>query len=213
MPTPLLPLDNTQVGLYDESLIDNVYTFDPGVCILPLAEDPPTNVQELKTWSPVVVLRLHAPYRVRHVKYDNKKQNNPPVTPTPDDIGSFIFLNGSIRVANKPTTQGVTYDWSVQTNYVYVENCVSRPDDGLILGSQPFTLFVTEENNNYTGIANPATLLGAISRAGYDVLVGVAQGDFAEVWYQSDNAWGYNTPSYYPGFLFEPNLINGGVPT
>lgn len=209
---PLLPLDNTQVNLYEQASINNVYDFDPGVCILPLAEDPPIDPNELKTWSPVVTLRLHAPYRVRKVNYVNVKQNNPPVMPTPDDVGSFIFIGGSINVTNVPTSQGLTYDWGIVSNYTYVENCVSRPDDGLVLGSQPFTWNVTEVNVNYTGIANRATLLGAIANAGYDVLTGVAQGDFAEVWYQADVPWGYNTPSYYPGFLFEPNLINGGTP-
>lgn len=207
-PLPQKPLDNQQVDLYDVHGITNVYTFRPGVCILPLAEDPPTNQEELKTWSPVVKLQLHAPYRIRNVRYTNDKQNNPAIIPSPEDVGAFTFISGSVLVTTNANSTFCNYDWGVETNYVFVESCVSRVQDGLVLGSPPCTLGTTPVNATQTGIALPGNLIGAISQSGFDVLVGVNQGIAVNL--NSPNGWGYNSPAYYPGLFFDKYLINGG---
>jgi hypothetical protein len=85
-----VPTDTNQAGrdLYQGGQgVLNEYAFDPGVCVLPVAEDDPGGAD----WSPVVVCRLHAPFRTRKTRYDSQKQQNPPVVPTPADTGAFVF--------------------------------------------------------------------------------------------------------------------------
>lgn len=207
---PQIPLDNQQVTLYNDLSIVNNYDFDPGVCILPLAEDPPTNPEELATWSPVVTLRLHAPYRIRKVQYNLNKQNNPPVIPSPVDVGNFVFVSGSIMVSNGQNTSNCNYDWTVISNYIYVEDCASRIQDGLVLGSPPYTRNTTIENANNSGIAQRGIFVGAATEAGYEVLVGINQSNLVNL--ANQDGWGYNSPAYLPGKFFDSYLINGGYP-
>lgn len=206
------PVDNNQAGLYNSMGLSNSYEFHPGVCILPLAEDPPTNPTELSSYSPVVVARLHAPYRVRKVTYVGDKKNNPPPLPTPSDTGSFVFIGGGIKVTNSLNTTFRNFDWTGVCSYGFVENCVSRPEDGLVLGI-PAVNWTSSTLNISEGYVIPP--VGAASHAGLDVAVGYAQslkiiGDSQTG--SLKYSWGYNTPSYYPGNLFYDNMLNGGTP-
>lgn len=208
------PLDNAQLDLYQVGVdVQNDYRLDPGVCVLPVAEDPPdASSGQLAAWSPVAVLRLHAPYRVRRAKYREEKQNNPPVAPAPGDTGAFVFVGGSIAFTNQLNSTFRNYDWVVGAEYVYVENCVSRNEDGFVLGLAPWTWDTTTLNLQNGGLTIPQ--FGAVAQGGPDVLVGFLQGQLAVNGQTGDlnAAWGYNTTSYYPGTFLSDDLTNGGQP-
>lgn len=225
------PMDSLQTPQYlDGPAITNDYTIDPGVCVLPLAEDPPddttaTGQAELPAWSPVVALRLHAPYRVRRAQYDTKKQNTPPVMPAPADQGKFVFLGGTIRF--HPPALNMTntnYDWTAQAEYNFVEDCVSRTADGFVLGIPPYTLAVQQENADALGGVPTGITVGAIAAAGTDAKVGYQQGKAVGValgpglsalagiaaGVVAAQTYTYNTLSYFPGTLFNDSLLNAG---
>lgn len=204
------PDDSAQAGLYNQHGMMNEYTLVPGVCVLPLAEDPPTSETELAQYSPVVVLRLHAPYRVRHVVSKSEKVNNPPVVSSPGDTGAFVFVGGTLSFGNTINATYRNFDWEVGAEYLYVENCVSRTEDGFVLGSPPFT-WESAALNLGLGGAPPVPQIGAISQAGVDVRIGVVQGDLiVGVGGYLNDSWGYNVSSYYPGTLFSDDLFNSG---
>ncbi len=209
--------DTQQRQLYPEgAIVTNDYSIMPGVCILPIAEDPPTNDADLKNWSPVIVAKLHAPYRIREHRTSSVKQNNPPVMPSPSDSGVFIFVSGSLSFSNSLNSSFVNYDWGVEANYTFVENCVSRNQDGFVLGIPPYRLPTNVEliNANTYTIAPPNDGIGAVAQAGAYVTTGYNQAlaviGSSGTGFTSAAGWGYNTPSYYSGLFFNSELINGG---
>jgi hypothetical protein len=206
------PNDSNQANLYTAEGYNNAYELRPGVCILPLAEDPPSLEDGLESWSPVVVLQLHAPYRIRKVIHLSEKKNNPPPIPSSADQGSFIFIGGSVSIQNTLNTTFCNFDWSVGCVYTFVENCVSREQDGYVLGSSPFT-WASDAENKMSGYSAPT--VGAVAHSGVDVLVGYRQGLQIVgnlVTGNLQERWGYNTPCYYPGTLVYSELVNGGTP-
>lgn len=205
-----MPSDSRQAArdLYDGGVpIVNDYSFDPGVCVLPVAEDDPGGAD----WSPVVVCRLHAPVRTRTVSYSARKQQNPPVVPTPGDAGAFVFTGGSVSMSCSLNTTQLNADWGAETEYTFVENCRSRPQDGLVLGKPPYTTFTAERNRALIGPAPPATMDGAVKEAGLDARVGFNQGYTQAAAIANNQPWSYNTTAFFPGQLFDPNMINGGA--
>ncbi len=204
------PAADNQQDLYQNGVDqNNTYTFEPGTCVLPVAEDPPTDPELLKTWSPVDVIKLHAPYRVRRVSYKTLKQNNPPVIPKPQDTGAFVFLSGAVSVGTILNQSFTNFDWAVSGEYVYVENCVSRIEDGLILGIGPYQWFVTPANALQYGTPSMSSLVGAVAQAGLAPLVGLQMSGQIS---PDSGAWGYNEPSFFPGRFFSSDLLNGGAP-
>lgn len=225
MPTSLEPLD-VQAGLYPDGVGKfNEYDLVPGVCILPVAEDPPTSASELRDYSPVIVARLHAPYRIRRVRYDAKKDNNPPVgIPAPDDAGKFVFVGGTISVQTRVNSSLVNYDWNVGAEYLFVENCVSRVEDGFVLGSSMVPPAMAQENAQTVGgnVFAPAGSLsvgaigaalgtsgpqGAIVSAGVDAKTGYRMAQTINFF----GRWGYNQDSFLPGEFFNDRIVNGDL--
>lgn len=202
------PVDTRQQTNYPEGVrVRNDYTLEPGVCVLPLAQDPPTAQAELANWSPVVVLRLHAPYRLRRVNYDTMKQKNPPVLPSPESTGAFVFVGGTLIFNNALDNSLSNYDWRTQADYLYVENCVSRTQDGFVLGLPPYDTATMPRNYQTYPPNSPG--VGAIAEAGADARVGYTMGTTIGN-YISSGAWGYNVCSFFPGNLFNDNIVNGG---
>lgn len=215
-PTPN-PID-AQAGLHPRGVGKiNEYTFCPGVCVLPLAEDPPTDETELRTYSPVLTAKLHAPFRIRKVVYDTDKVNNPVVgIPAPSDAGAFVFLGGSMAVATVLNTSLVNFDWKIATEYSFVENCASRTQDGFVLGSSPVPVQSSVDNANSVGlsIGQPASTLpvpGAIARAGNDAKAGYFMA--TNVQNNLYGTWGYNQDSYLPGCVFNTAIVNSDLNT
>lgn len=192
----------------------NIYTFEPGVMVLPVAEDPPTDLAALKTWSPVDVVRLHAPYRFRRVSMNTQKQNNPPVIPTPADTGSFVFVGGAIGLTTSLNQSFRNFDWTAVTEFMFVENCVSRPQDGLVLGTGPYQWDMTAVNSMYYGLPPQSSVIGAVANAGIAALSGYQMGsmiDPAAGTFGGAAGYAYNEPSFFPGTFFSDDLLNGGA--
>lgn len=209
------PDDSLQLQNYQHYGSQNDFIIEPGVCILPLAEDPPTSPDELVGWSPVVIAQLHAPYRIRKYTSNCDKSNNPPPTPNFGDSGKFIFLGGTISIGNTLNATYSNFDWETGVEYTYIENCAIRSQDGLVLGTPPFSQLTSQINaQNYPNVA-PLPAVGAISYAGLDSLLGYWQG--VAIANPSPGAggalnpiWGYNVSSFYPGQLFYSDIINSG---
>ncbi len=200
--------DNGQAFLYTGGEdVSNTFAFAPGVCVLPLAEDPPTDEGELAAYSPVVVLRLHAPYRLRRTVYSAEKQNAPPVMPRPDDTGKFVFLGGAMALRTIENQTFMLFDWQVSSQYDYVENCVSRPEDGLVLGTVPwFRNSTTEAAEIFPPVSSA---IGAIGAAGEEAKIGYTMS--RGIVLDGESPYVYNIPSYYPGVFFSDDLANGSV--
>lgn len=188
--------------------VTNEYTIVPGVCILPVAESAPCNPAELAEWSPVVVLRLHSPYRIRKVSYSGKKSRTPPILPSPNDVGAFVFTGGTLMFHAPEINQSmVSSDWPVETQYTYIENCPSRTIDGFVLGVPSYPMVVQQENLALAG-GTGTPQFGAIAQAGQDAKVGWTLSQGLNLDYTN---WTYNCQAYYPGVLFNDNLPNGGL--
>lgn len=210
------PNDANQAGSYTGGAGNaNEYAFHPGVCVLPVAEDPPEDPAELAAWSPVVALRLHAPYRTRLFKQTAVKEGNPAAVAAPGDTGAFVFLGGSMAVASKLSTALRTYDWSSEAAYHYVEACASRDASGnelgLVLGTLPYKEVVNRENEVY-GYTPPP--LGAVARAGRAATVGYNMGLqlVAGQDGQLRETWVFNNQAFFPAELFYSDLANAGKP-
>jgi hypothetical protein len=209
--TNINPIDQLQSVLYEQGCdISNVYTPRPGVCVLPLAEDPPTDPFELYSYSPVAVLRLHAPYRERRVSYVTNKDSAPPVVPAPVDAGSFKFVGGTIGVHNTLRQDQLGFDWQTVTDYSFVELAVPLPGDGLVLGTPPW-IWSPVALAVQSGTVQPAEpTFGSVATAGSEVLYAKGAGDSID---PSSGAYAYQFPSYFPGTFFNNFLVNGGPPT
>lgn len=215
------PSDIVQAPQYEEGVsIQNTYDLDPGVCVLPIAEDPPTSQGELQTWSPVVILRLHAPYRVRNTSYDALKSHAPPIMPRPGDTGKFVFVGGSLTAVNVLNQSYGSFDWAVSAQYSFVENCVSRTQDGFVLGSPPWPwLSSVVASNSFPPTNNNG--IGAISQAGTDAQIGLTMAQTVPSLTQPLNiglgavvqpaTYIYTIPSYLPGVFFSADLVDGGT--
>lgn len=206
------PNDVQQAGNYPATGNANNYRFFPGVCVLPVAEDAPTDPTELAAWSPVVTLRLHAPFRTREFTQVATKQQNPAPVAAPGDTGLFVFVGGNVTVTTNLNTTGVNFDWTIAASYTYVEDCVSRNQDGLVLGSGPYKTVTDRLNATEYGFAQPA--IGAVAAAGPAATTGYRMGATLVTGSSGvlKTTWGYNQPSFYPGELFYSDLANGGKP-
>jgi hypothetical protein len=207
------PNDARQAGNYTGGVGNhNTYAFNAGVCVLPLAEDPPTDPEELAAWSPVVVLRLHAPFRTREFTQSATKQQNPPPIAAPGDTGSFVFLGGTVEAVANLNTSYRNYDWSMGCRYTYVETCVSRNQDGLVLGTLPYEQVTDRENVAQYGYTVPT--VGAVAHAGKAAVSGYVMGTTLVGGSSGvlNPTWGYNAAAFYPGTLFYDDLPNGGQP-
>lgn len=180
--------------------IHNNFRIVEGICILPVAEAPPTDPGEMASWSPVAVMRLHSPYRIRRSSFAATKQTRPPVLPAPGSEGKFEFIGGSLDFATVPN--GNLFDWYCGTEFVYVENCVSRTIDGFVLGTTPFQFPVQQQAELSTGTPS-ASSPGAISDAGGDAKRGFSD--------QNNGPNNYTAMSFFPGLFFNSELNNGGI--
>lgn len=182
--------------------IVNRFRIVEGVFALPVAEVPPTSASELAAWSPVAMIRLHSPYRIRTSSFAATKQTRPPVLPAPGTEGKFQFMGGDLSFTN--VSNGQSFDWTCGTSFVYIENCVSRTIDGFVLGTSPFQYPNQQQSELYSGTPSGLTI-GAIADAGGD-----AKRGFAEQWNGPEN---YTAISFFPGLFFNSELNNGGLGT
>ena len=211
------PNDARQAGNYTGGLANvNEYTIVPGVCVLPLAEDEPNDLQELADYSPVVVLRLHAQYRLRKFNQIAGKERNPAPIAAPRDTGGFAFLRGAITIKSEVNATYNDLNWFVGCEYLFVENCT--PVDalgnplGLVLGMLPFQTTIDASNEQRLGINPPdigaAALGGAAVTSGWIGGVLIANPQTGAL----NPNWSYSSQAFYPSQLFYTDLPNGGTP-
>lgn len=200
--------DYTKYANYSKWGSDNEYRVHSGTFALPLAEDPPTNPEERANWSPVAVVKAHAPYAERVVTFDTKKRSGPPVIPSPESAGPFTFLGGAIHFDGPAVGgSGATFDWSVRGAYSYVMDVRFDPNDGFVLTGFPFPLATQVANKiQYQG---QAPTEGPVAEAGEDVVTGYQQ---AQQINMQSPYWRYNTISYFPPQLLNADLVIGGLP-
>lgn len=213
------PYDQAQMNLYPNGVgINNIYTMMSGVAVLPIAGNPPEDPALLADWSPVVVLKLHAEYRVRKVSRSATKQNTPPVMATPQDVGKFVFLGGSMVFSNAINTSMYQSDWTVDSETIYVENCVSRPQDGFVLGTPPFLYqAAADAKSDYSGGTPPT--VGAVASAGAMAQAGYKEAEDTMVPYSPSGGVppsipatvAYANPTFYPGMLLNDVIDNGTI--
>lgn len=83
--------DTVQSGLYQEGNKYVVsYKSNEGILALPLAEASPTDS------SPVEIVRLHQPNRIRTVEFENTKGRTPPFIPAPEDNDLEYLLSSEM---------------------------------------------------------------------------------------------------------------------
>ncbi len=198
------PTDDGQAPLASTLAWDNSYQLQEGVCVLPVAL---TDDEVAAGVSPVLVGRLHPPYRIRTLNYRAAKQNAPPVMPTPKSAGAFVFVGGSFDIPAPTQNQTYTvFDWEATARYVFVEDVQSDRADGFVIGTPPYTL-PTMAANAGTGVQPPS---GAGKFAGPDAWVGYAQGLAAQGAGIASGAWNYNCQSFYSGAFFNDTISNAG---
>lgn len=205
MPTQETAWDTKQYALYKHYSADNTYRMEPGVFVLPLAADE-EDLAEGET--PVRTVKAHAAFRVRDMKFAAKKSDAPPCIPSPESAGAFTFIGGAIRFNGPSANQTLmSWDWVVEGQYTFVEDCNSTPDDGFVLTSLPFQLETQEQNRLQYGVGNPTT--GAVAVAGEDAKTGFAQA--SQINTQSQH-WEYTSITYFPAQLLNAEMVNGELP-
>jgi hypothetical protein len=212
--------DELQATLYKSYNCDNNYRLVEGVVALPVAEEPDADDP---AWSPVVLVRLHAPYRVRTVSVAATKSNTPPMLPKPGDAGAFAYLGSEFSIPTPSINADQrNFDWAAGATYTYVETVKPNATDGFVLGMTPWTWVTQLDNASVYGLATLATgsienagrvtagaygATGAAADAGLDVATGVLQAggvDFGSPTYV------YSTPSFYPSSFLNADIVNGG---
>ncbi|VTR92152.1 unnamed protein product [Gemmata massiliana] len=199
--------DHYQSPLYRSNGSIDEFELVEGTFVLPVAEDPPTDPEELRLWSPVVIVRGHAPYRKKTVHFKASKSGAPPVLARPESVGALAFLGGTLAFQQPlMDTSLAKFVWEGMGSYSFVENCRSDPDDGFVLTGVPWTT-ANQAVNYSTGVSgNPQ--FGAVARAGADAKFGWAVGQAISL---NDPAYNYNVATYIPGKFFGSGLLNGEI--
>ena len=187
---------------------DNDYAIQTGQFALPVAgTEPDPSSEGAADWSPVVVVQAHAPVAMRKLSFMARKEGEPPVIPDMADAGKFTFLTGAIHF-NGPQNGSTlaTFNWEVQGEYVFVQDCRFNSRDGFVLSGFPFPL--STQYDSLVSSSNPATV-GPVVDAGQDVINGYSQAlqiDFSSPY------WSYSTPTYFPGVMLNADIAIGGLP-
>jgi hypothetical protein len=123
---------NTAGGATDE------YTIVSGRVVLPLLEAPPTDPVALASWSPVAVVQLHEPYRVRNVQVSHIREKAPPLLPSPKDSTRFKFLGGTYLLPRPSENfDGVTMTWEAGAELNFVEAGSTAWFTGFVMTEPP----------------------------------------------------------------------------
>lgn len=197
--------DHRQHQLYDQNGSLNAYELESGSYVIPLAEAAPTNAAELATWSPVAVIQVHAPYRMRRVYFKGRKNGSPPILPSPVSAGASTFLWGTLAF-QQPTLDATAgnLNWEGTGQYEFVETCRSSVDDGFLLLNNPFTQsFQVQVQQHFS----PGTVpYGAVAQAGPEARIGYTIGSQMDL---TDPFYTYIIPSFVPGQFFNADMLNG----
>ena len=203
--------DNYQWFNYAELGCLDEFELKAGAYELPIAADPPTDLDALKTWSPVVVVQAHAPYRIKRVNFKAKKNGSPPQIPSPASSGALVFLGGTLVFPTpQPDMTTSTFNWQAMGRYEFIENCRSDNSDGFVLTGRPFTLQVQADNQNLPFAGNVD--YGAVAQAGPDAQMGYLVGQAAQSDGLTDPYFAYTIPTFWPSMFLSADVLNGYAP-
>lgn len=117
------------VGEYTGSAQTHQYQTVTGLVAVPRAN---------RTLQPKLV-RVHAEYGQRVVRWQTGRNGRPPIVPTMSDLVGDRFLGGEVSLP-MPTYDPITggYNWRVSGEYVYLQARGRRPGvDPLLTGGYP----------------------------------------------------------------------------
>ena len=199
--------DHYQSPLYRSTGAMDEFELVEGVFALPVAEEPPTEIEALAAWSPVVLVRGHSPYRRKTVHFKSAKSGAPPVLARPASTGALAFLGGTLAFQQpQMDTSLARFVWEGMGSYTFVENCRSDPEDGFVLTGVPWTTY--NQTVNYSTGVTATPQFGAVAQAGSDAKFGFAVGMSMSL---SDPGYSYNVATYIPGKFFGSGLLNGDI--
>lgn len=192
-------LDGYQVDLYNSVAQKNDFTLVSGQFVLPVATNDPDE-------DAVVVVRAHKDYRLRTLSFSAEKENNPPVLPSPQNIGGFSFLGGTTSIPYPTLTPSAGFKWSVATELTFVETgAIDLVSDGYVLGSLPWVYAGQLDNQQYAGYPSQSAP-DSIQEAGLGPKAGYVLAANLD---PSLEGWSYAEPSFFPGTLQSSDLVNG----
>jgi hypothetical protein len=208
-----MPLELQADSYSPQSGVTDAWDVNPGIAILPVA----LTQEELDSGvSPVVVVRLHSPYRMKRVTFNFQKANTPPIVPAPTDSGTFTFIGGSLTFpfpSHNTTLTGRT--WTVAGDYLFVENAPGDVlnGDGFVNTSPPWWTF-DQTARMTAGYYAAAAAIGAAQGAGNTI---GSAGLAAQCGYGAALAtdltnpnYDYSEPVYYPTIFLNDTLVKGG---
>jgi hypothetical protein len=194
--------------LYKHYNVADGYNIDPGVMILPLAVDEPTDPVERAAFVPFEVVRAHAPIMYRTTPFDAVKDNAPPKVPQPADTGAFVFLSGDLLFqGGRLSTDGLNSTWEVGGEYAFaMAGSVSLAlETGLVKQSRPIPTEVGKYlQSQYAGGQGPGDLV--IANAGNDVKSGYVESLSVSF---TGSSYTYWSTSFFPGKFFDSTMLNG----
>jgi hypothetical protein len=197
--------DNTKYANYSKWGSDNTYRITSGQFVIPLAI---TQGEATTENAAFVLVSAHPPISFRNVTFDTTKKGGPPVVPSPESSGPFVFLEGQLHFSGPSvSTNGYSFDWGVSGSYTYVQNARFDPGDGFVLTSFPFPLAQQVANQGQFSTQPPTA--GPVPECGLDVQTGYAQGQQIQL---NSPYWRYNTISFFPAQLLNADMVIGGVP-
>lgn len=206
--------DQNQVFNYapEGGCIDQ-FEIESGQFVIPLAEDPPTSEEALKTWSPVAVVKVHAEYRRKVVNFKLQKNGTPPKAPSPKNTGAMVFIGGTLAFPTPQLDSTLSnFNWRTLGQYEFIENCRSSVDDGFLLTGRPFTLQTQADFRQFLGDTSQIKY-GAIAQAGDDAQTGYLIGQIAT---QQGSLtlpdFSYTIPTFVPALFFSSDVLNGHAP-
>jgi hypothetical protein len=198
-------MDAAQAEHYQGLGLQNDYQIMSGQFLIPLAEDAPTDPEELAEWTPFVMVQAHAAYRLRRFQYSVTKHRNPPILPKPADTGAYKFLTGTVQLPHPSVQSDGSYTWTAATNYVFAEACVSNSDTGFVIGS---TLDAFPNQINNQQYQTTADAMANVSESGTGPKSGYG---LAKTLDTNSPHWSYGEPSYYPAELLSADLVIGPI--
>jgi len=204
-------LDGAQAGRYNNANLSNQYVVNSGTFVLPVAEEAPTDPTELANWKPLVVVKAHAPYRLRKVNYAAKKEVTPPILPAPEDSGAFVLLTGSVSLPHPKVRPGGDFVWTGATEYYMAEVAPVNSEAGMVLGGlfDAFDLPTQAVTGAGVGIGLGVagnSLPTSVRESGNGPKAGWVAAQSIDL---NNPAWDYREPSYFPSQLFSSDLLCG----
>lgn len=202
--------DRPQAHLYTKHDHADGYTVDPGVFVIPLAVDEPTNAAELAEFVPFVTVQAYCPITYRTAGFESQKDGAPPQTIPPQDQGAFKFLGGTLNIPSpQKTINGMAHSWLVGGEYQYaVAGATSLiVQKGMAMQSNPLptvTQYALSQQHGTSAQTNDLVL----SQCGDDVKACYNEAQSVSF---TGTSYTYYGTTLFPGQFFNTSLLIGNT--